>query len=107
MVRPFKNCACIAASVQLPAALCNALSAQRWGVKSLDNILANQVTASEIAIKDIVLSGEVKEILNHVVGAEKEAQANSIRRRKETNATRSLLNTAKVMEYLASLAASC
>ena len=33
-----------------------------------------------------------------VVEAEKAAQANVIRRREETNATRSLLNTAKVME---------
>jgi len=32
-----------------------------------------------------------------VVLAEKEAEANMIRRREETNATRSLLNTAKVM----------
>ncbi len=32
------------------------------------------------------------------VEAEKAAQANVIRRREETNATRSLLNTAKVME---------
>ena len=33
-----------------------------------------------------------------VLEAEKVAQANVIRRREETNATRSLLNTAKVME---------
>ena len=33
-----------------------------------------------------------------MVEAEKAAQANVIRRREETNATRSLLNTAKVME---------
>jgi regulator of protease activity HflC (stomatin/prohibitin superfamily) len=40
----------------------------------------------------------MKEILGKVVEAEKVAQANVIRRREETNATRSLLNTAKVME---------
>ena len=33
-----------------------------------------------------------------MVEAEKTAQANGIRRREETSATRSLLNTAKVME---------
>jgi regulator of protease activity HflC (stomatin/prohibitin superfamily) len=33
-----------------------------------------------------------------VVEAEKEAEANVIRRREETQATRALLNTAKVME---------
>jgi regulator of protease activity HflC (stomatin/prohibitin superfamily) len=39
----------------------------------------------------------MREILNQVVAAEKQAEANVIRRREETNATRSLLNTAKVM----------
>ncbi|MEO0718630.1 MAG: slipin family protein, partial [Pseudomonadota bacterium] len=52
----------------------------------------------EIALKDVVLPGEMREILNQVVAAEKEAQANVIRRREETAATRSLLNTAKVMD---------
>jgi regulator of protease activity HflC (stomatin/prohibitin superfamily) len=51
-----------------------------------------------IALKDIVLPGDMREILNRVVTAEKEAQANLIRRREETAATRSLLNTAKLME---------
>ncbi len=49
-------------------------------------------------IKDIILSGELKEIMNQVLIAEKKAQANSITRREETAATRSLLNTAKLME---------
>jgi regulator of protease activity HflC (stomatin/prohibitin superfamily) len=40
----------------------------------------------------------MREILNQVVSAEKQAQANLIRRREETAATRSLLNTAKLME---------
>ncbi|MEO0912119.1 MAG: SPFH domain-containing protein [Pseudomonadota bacterium] len=52
----------------------------------------------EIALKDVILPGEMREILNQVVAAQKEAEANVIRRREETNATRSLLNTAKVME---------
>lgn len=52
---------------------------------------------SEITLKDVILPGEMREILNMVVLAEKEAEANVIRRREETNATRSLLNTAKVM----------
>src|SRR5207344_3376822 len=49
-------------------------------------------------VKDIVLPGEMKTILARVVEAEKSAEANVIRRREETAATRSLLNTAKVME---------
>ncbi len=43
------------------------------------------------------MPGEMRDILTGVVAAEKEAEANVIRRREETNATRSLLNTAKVM----------
>lgn len=49
-------------------------------------------------IKDIILSGEMKDIMNQVLIAEKKAQANIIMRREETASTRSLLNTAKLME---------
>jgi regulator of protease activity HflC (stomatin/prohibitin superfamily) len=56
------------------------------------------VRMAAIAIKDIILPGDIREILNQVVAAEKQAQANLIRRREETAATRSLLNTAKLME---------
>ncbi len=52
----------------------------------------------ETGVKDIILPGEMKTILNRVVEAEKQAQANLIKRREETAATRSLLNTAKLME---------
>jgi regulator of protease activity HflC (stomatin/prohibitin superfamily) len=87
------------------------------GTRSLDNLLedktaldqeltlATQQLAQEtgilfqhVAIKDVVLPGEMRTLLNKVVEAEKAAQANLIRRREETAATRSLLNTAKVME---------
>ena len=51
-----------------------------------------------VGVKDIVLPGEMKTILTQVVQAQKQAEANVIRRREETAATRSLLNTAKVME---------
>ncbi len=52
----------------------------------------------DCGIKDIVLPGDVKEIMNQVLIAEKRAQANIITRREETASTRSLLNTAKLME---------
>lgn len=55
------------------------------------------VEVSDIALKDVILPGEMRDILNQVVSAEKQAEANVIRRREETNATRSLLNTARVM----------
>jgi regulator of protease activity HflC (stomatin/prohibitin superfamily) len=51
-----------------------------------------------VGVKDVILPGEMKDILNSVVQAEKAAQANVIRRREESNATRSLLNTAKLVE---------
>ncbi len=49
-------------------------------------------------LKDIVLPGEIREIMNTVLIAEKKAQANVITRREEVASTRSLLNTAKLME---------
>ncbi len=49
-------------------------------------------------IKDIILPGEIREIMNSVLVAEKTAQANVIARREEVASTRSLLNTAKLME---------
>jgi regulator of protease activity HflC (stomatin/prohibitin superfamily) len=56
------------------------------------------VEVSECGIRDIILPGEVKDIMNQVLIAEKKAQANTITRREETASTRSLLNTARLME---------
>lgn len=49
-------------------------------------------------IKDIILPGEIRDIMNSVLVAEKTAQANVISRREEVASTRSLLNTAKLMD---------
>lgn len=49
-------------------------------------------------IKDIILPGEIRDIMNTVLVAEKKAQANVIMRREEVASTRSLLNTAKLMD---------
>lgn len=87
------------------------------GTRNLDELLENKQLIDEavsahlacklagfglevgsIGVKDIVLPGEMKTILAQVVEAGKAAEANVIRRREETAATRSLLNTAKVME---------
>jgi hypothetical protein len=56
------------------------------------------VEVSSFGIRDIILPGDVKEIMNQVLVAEKKAQANIIMRREETAGTRSMLNTAKLME---------
>lgn len=87
------------------------------GTRTLDELLENKQLIDEVVgahiearfagfgiqvvgvgVKDIVLPGEMKALLAQVVEAEKAAQANVIRRREETGATRSLLNTARVME---------
>lgn len=87
------------------------------GTRTLDELLENKqliddvvsrhldaklqgfgVKVTSLGVKDVVLPGEMKALLAQVVEAEKSAQANVIRRREETGATRSLLNTAKVME---------
>ena len=87
------------------------------GTRSLDELLENKGVLDEavaahirkavegyglavqsVGVKDIILPGEMKTILARVVEAQKCAEANVIRRREETSATRSLLNTARVME---------
>ena len=52
----------------------------------------------EVITKDIILPGDIRDILNTVLIAEKKALANVITRREETASTRSLLNTAKLMD---------
>lgn len=87
------------------------------GTRTLDELLENKTVIDDVVeahirrrvigfglevesvgVKDIILPGDMKAILAKVVEAEKAAQANVIRRREETSATRSLLNTARVME---------
>lgn len=90
---------------------------QAIGTRTLDVLLANKneldgmitgtvgaqiidygVEIVKVGVKDIILPGEMKDIMNRVVEAENAAQANVIKRREETAATRSLLNTAKLMD---------
>ena len=52
----------------------------------------------DAGVKDIILPGEIRDIMNTVLIAEKQAQANVITRREEVASTRSLLNTAKLMD---------
>ena len=64
----------------------------------LDKINALGLSVADAGIRDVILPGDMKEIMNQVLVAEKKAQANSIMRREETAAMRSMLNTAKLME---------
>jgi len=87
------------------------------GTKTLDELLTDKLYINEtvsglvkeelqevgvllnrVGVKDIILPGDIKTILNQVVEAQKSAEANVIKRREETAATRSLYNTAKMME---------
>jgi len=74
---------------------------------ALDTVILEQVKPKlvevgmdirSIGIKDIILPGDMRDIMNKVIEAKKVAEANQIQRREETAATRSLLNTAKLME---------
>lgn len=49
-------------------------------------------------IRDVVLPGEMKDLLNQVTAAKKAAEANLISRREETAAIRSQANTAKLLD---------
>ena len=60
--------------------------AEAWGVE-----------VAGLDLKDLILPGDMRTILNQVLEAEKRASANVILRREETAATRSLANTAKLL----------
>ncbi len=66
--------------------------------ESKEKALQLGIDVIDCGLKDIILPGDVKDIMNQVLIAEKKAQANIIMRREETASTRSLLNTAKLME---------
>lgn len=90
---------------------------QAIAVRTLDELLADKgvldrevyayvsakvtdqgIEVRNVGVKDVILPGDMKDILNQVVEAEKASQANIIKRREETAATRSLLNTARLMD---------
>ena len=51
-----------------------------------------------LGIRDVILPGEMKDLMNKVTEAKKAAEANLIARREETAAMRSQVNTAKLLE---------
>ena len=51
----------------------------------------------ELGVKDLILPGEMKTLMNRVIEAQKAAEANVITRREETAAVRSMAQTAKVL----------
>jgi len=86
------------------------------GTKTLDQLLSDKesvggevrdalvsraeqlgVGVKSVGLRDIVLPGDMKTLLNQVIAAQKEAEANLIKRREETAAARSQANTAKLL----------
>jgi len=55
------------------------------------------VRVHRVGVKDVILPGEMKTLLNKVIEAEKAAAANVIMRREDAAATRNMANTAKVI----------
>ncbi len=87
------------------------------GVRDLDALLSDKDALTEeleatmrkkaqafgmaivsLGIRDVILPGDMKSLLNRVTEAKKEAEANLIVRREETAAVRSQQNTAKMLE---------
>jgi len=53
---------------------------------------------ASVGIRDVILPGEMKDLMNKVTEAKKAAEANLIARREETAAIRSQVNTAKLLQ---------
>ncbi len=87
------------------------------GGRSLDQLLADKTAVANeayqairqkaaqyglevlgLGIRDVILPGDMKSLLNQVIEAEKAAQANIIKRREETAALRSQINSARLIE---------
>jgi regulator of protease activity HflC (stomatin/prohibitin superfamily) len=56
------------------------------------------IKVESVGIRDLILPGEMKDLMNRVIEAKKAADANLIMRREETAAMRSQANTAKLLE---------
>jgi len=71
--------------------------------RDLDGALRQRVAAIglevvSLGIRDVILPGEMKELMNKVIEAQKAAEAALVTRREETAAMRSQANTARLME---------
>jgi regulator of protease activity HflC (stomatin/prohibitin superfamily) len=71
--------------------------------RELEQIVRQRVAAlgldiTSLGIRDVILPGDMKDLMNKVTEAKKAAEANLIVRREETAAMRSQANTAKVLE---------
>ncbi|HEX6901632.1 MAG TPA: slipin family protein [Thermoanaerobaculia bacterium] len=82
----------------------DALLSDKDGVaRQLEEILRGEAAAcglevKTVGIRDVILPGDMKEILNRVTEARKAAEAALVTRREETAAIRSQANTARIFE---------
>ena len=61
-------------------------------------VAALGLTVVSAGIRDVILPGDMKDLMNRVTEAKKAAEANLIARREETAAMRSQANTAKILQ---------
>ena len=77
-------------------------TARRWRPSSQARSVSARrpfgLKVEKLGIRDIILPGEMKELLNRVTEARKAAEASLITRREETAAMRSQANTARIFE---------
>ena len=71
--------------------------------RELDGIVRSRVApfgieVVSLGIRDVILPGEMKDLMNKVTEAKKAAEASLVTRREETAAMRSQANTAKILE---------
>ena len=79
------------------------LTAKDGVAEGLEGILRQRAVALgleivSVGIRDVILPGDMKDLMNKVTEAKKAAEANLIARREETAAIRSQANTAKLLE---------
>jgi regulator of protease activity HflC (stomatin/prohibitin superfamily) len=79
------------------------LTAKDAVAQEVDAILRERASALglkliSVGIRDVILPGDMKDLMNKVTEAKKAAEANLIARREETAAMRSQANTAKLLE---------
>jgi regulator of protease activity HflC (stomatin/prohibitin superfamily) len=79
------------------------LTAKDGVAKELEDLLRQRAIALgvevlAVGIRDVILPGDMKELMNKVTEAKKVAEANLIARREETAAMRSQANTAKLLD---------
>lgn len=79
------------------------LTAKDGVAQEVEEILRDRAKALglkivSVGIRDVILPGDMKDLMNRVMEAKKAAEANLIARREETAAMRSQANTAKLLE---------